>query len=401
MLGLERMMAHIRCDAAIIGAGVIGMSTAYELSKRKKKVVVIDKVVMGAGASGSCDDMILLQSKKPGILLEMAFKSLELYEKLSKELPFDIEFERRGGTILIEDQAQLSVMEEFVASQNKHGLGVEIIDAKQLKKLQPHVSSHVIASTYCAKDSQANPMALMKAYYLVAVSMGMEFVRRTAPIEISNASGCWNLVLDNGDKVEAGAIVNATGAWANDINGLVGFQVPISPRKGQVMVTESIPDIGITNVWSAQYIVSKLKPTQIVSDGSLADKYGLGFAFTGTKSGNYLVGSTRENAGFDRSTNPEALALLARQVSSFFPIMKKINFIRSFAGLRPSTPDGMPFLGELPGRTGFFIAAGHEGDGIALAPVTGVLIADLVEGRKPEFSMDGFNPGRFETKMGR
>ncbi|MEJ5184379.1 MAG: FAD-dependent oxidoreductase, partial [Rectinemataceae bacterium] len=150
MLGLERMMAHIRCDAAIIGAGVIGMSTAYELSKRKKKVVVIDKVVMGAGASGSCDDMILLQSKKPGILLEMAFKSLELYEKLSKELPFDIEFERRGGTILIEDQAQLSVMEEFVASQNKHGLGVEIIDAKWLKKLQPHVSSHVIASTYCA-----------------------------------------------------------------------------------------------------------------------------------------------------------------------------------------------------------------------------------------------------------
>lgn len=391
-------MATIQCDTAVIGAGVMGMSIAYELCKRGEKVVVVDKVVMGSGASGACDDMILLQSKKPGILLEMAFKSLELYEKLKTELPTDIEFERRGGTILIEDQAQLSIMEEFVASQNKYGLEVEIIDAKQLKKLQPFVSPHVIASTYSARDSQANPMMLMKAFYLASKRLGMEYKCRAQPVEIVNRRGHWNIKLQQGDDIEASVVVNATGAWANEINSLLGFSVPITPRKGQVIVTEAIPKIGKTNVWSAQYIVSKLKPHQPGTGGTLAEKFGLGFAFTGTGNGNYLIGSTRENAGYDRATDPEALALIANQVSHFFPVMKQINFIRSFAGLRPSTPDGMPFLGEIPGAPGFFIAAGHEGDGIALSPVTGVVMADLVEGKTPAFPMKAFDPGRFSAK---
>ena len=133
-------MANLHCDVVILGAGVNGTSTAYELCKRGKDVILIDKVCPGAGASGSCDDMILLQSKKPGILLEMAFRSLEIFETLKAELPCDIEFDTRGGTILIEDEEHLSVMEEFVASQNRYGLGVEIIDRKRLLELQPLVA---------------------------------------------------------------------------------------------------------------------------------------------------------------------------------------------------------------------------------------------------------------------
>jgi len=390
-------MTNMRCDAAVIGAGVIGMSTAYELCKRNKKVLLIDKSVIGAGASGACDDMILLQSKKPGILLEMAFRSLELFKALNDELPCDIELESRGGTILIENQAQLSEMEEFVASQNKYGLKVEIIDAKELRKLQPFVSPHIIASTYSKQDSQANPMALMKAFYLASRKQGLEYRSKTKPVDISYQRGHWIIKLDKGDEVETDTIVNATGAWANEINSLIGIDLPMTPRKGQVIVTEAIPNIGETNVWSAQYIVSKLKSDHSREGKTLAEKYGLGFAFTGTKNGNYLIGSTRENAGFDRTTDPIALALLANQVSHFFPIMKKINFIRSFAGLRPSTPDGMPFIGEFPDAPGFFIAAGHEGDGIALSPVTGVLVADLIEGKNPEFPIKEFNPCRFSN----
>ncbi|OQB94614.1 MAG: Hydrogen cyanide synthase subunit HcnC precursor [Spirochaetes bacterium ADurb.Bin110] len=390
-------MANIRCDAAVIGAGVIGMSTAYELCKRKKKVILIDKSVIGAGASGACDDMILLQSKKPGILLEMAFRSLELFKALKVELPCDIEFESRGGTILIENQAQLSEMEEFVKSQNKYGLEVEIIDAKELRELQPFVSPNIIASTYSKQDSQANPMALMKALYLASKKLGLEYKSMARPIEISNQLGHWKIKLNNDDEVEADIVINATGAWANEVNALIGIDLPIAPRKGQVIVTEAIPNIGKTNVWSAQYIVSKLKSNHSKEGKTLAEKYGLGFAFTGTRNGNYLIGSTRENVGFDRTTDPEALALLANQVTHFFPVMKKINFIRSFAGLRPSTPDGMPFLGEIREAPGFFIAAGHEGDGIALSPVTGVLMADIVEGKNPEFSIAEFSPSRFST----
>ncbi len=400
-------MAYVRCDVAILGAGVNGTSIAYELSKRGKKVLLIDKVVMGAGASGSCDDMILLQSKKPGILLEMAFKSLERFESLKDELPADIEFETRGGTILIEDKEHLATMEDFVASQNRYGLEVEIIDRKRLLQLQPLVAEDIIASTYSARDSQVNPMLLMKAFLLGARQKGMEFLSRTRATAVERLDSGWRLILDSGDRVEAETVVNAAGAWANDITKLVGFDVPITPRKGQVIVTEAIPPLGATNVWSAQYIVSKLKPHEAAKNpegGAAAqtpsERFGLGFAFTGTHNGNYLIGSTRENRGFDKSTDPEAISLLAAQVERFFPVMSKINFIRTFAGLRPSTPDGMPFLGEIPGAPGFFIAAGHEGDGIALSPITGLVLADLVTGKKPAFPMEAFDPGRFGGKAG-
>jgi sarcosine oxidase subunit beta len=397
---------------------VNGTSIAYQLSKRGLKVILVDKVVMGAGASGSCDDMILLQSKKPGILLEMAFKSLEMFQALQAELPSDIEFDTRGGTILIENDANLRLMEEFVASQNRYGLEVEIIDKAYLRKLQPHVAPDIVASTYSARDSQVNPMLLMKAFSLAAKGMGMEYLPRTKPVGISPLASGWKISLDSGTVLEAGAVVNAAGAWANEIGKLIGFEVPITPKKGQVIVTEAVPNLGSTNVWSAQYIVSKLKPavradakpagivsSAVRSSGAqpgndkipvaAAERFGLGFAFTGTHNGNYLIGSTRENVGYDKTTDPEALSLIANQATRFFPVVSKLNFIRTFAGLRPSTPDGMPFLGEVPGAPGFFIAAGHEGDGIALSPITGRIIADLVTGRTPEFPMNAFAAGRF------
>jgi len=385
----------IKTDIVIFGSGVNGLSTAYELSKRGKEVLIVEKHEIGAGASSSCDDMIFLQTKKPGLLLEMALRSLELFKELRKELPCDIEFETRGGTILIEDEDQLSVMRDFVSKQAQYGLDVEIIDAKSLRKIQPFVSPHVIASTYGTRDSQVNPMRLMNAFYAGATKMGTRLLRGVEPVSISFRTGHWEIRLSSGDTVEAGSVVNATGAWTNEVTRLLGIELPISPRKGQIMVTEAIPAVGKTNVLSAQYIVSKLRPHTEKKSDRAEDRLGLGFAFTGTENGNYLLGSTREDAGFAKTTKPETLTLLARQLKRFFPVMADIHFIRTFAGFRPSTSDGMPIIGELPGHPGFFVAAGHEGDGIALSPITGRVVADLVEGKKPEFNLEKLDPARF------
>jgi len=385
----------IKSDIAIFGSGVNGLSTAYELSKRGKSVLIVEKHELGAGASSSCDDMIFLQTKKPGILLEMALRSLELFKDLRKELPCDIEFDTRGGTILIENEDQLSVMQDFVSKQAQYGLDVEIIDAKALKKIQPFVSPHVIASTYGTKDSQVNPLRLMYAFYAGATKRGTRLLRGVWPVSIASKSSHWAISLSSGDTVEAGSVVNATGAWTNEVTRLLDVELPISPRKGQIMVTEAIPAVGKTNVLSAQYIVSKLRSHSDKKSESVVDRLGLGFAFTGTENGNYLLGSTREDAGFDKTTNPETLTLLAKQLKRFFPVMADIHFIRTFAGFRPSTSDGMPIIGELPDHPGFFIAAGHEGDGIALSPITGKVMADLVEGKKPEFNLEKLNPARF------
>ena len=98
-----------------------------------------------------------------------------------------------------------------------------------------------------------------------------------------------------------------------------------------------------------------------------------------TSSGNLLLGSTREFVGFDKRTTYEGINSILRNTSRIIPKLKNMNIIRSFAGLRPYTPDGLPILGKVQGIEGFIMAAGHEGDGMALSPITGELIAELIE----------------------
>lgn len=382
-------------DVVVIGGGIIGLSSAYYLLKTGKRVLLVEKNHIGNGASGSCDDMILLQSKKPGISLEMAMESLEMYRGLSSELGMDVEFENRGGMILIEDKQQLEIMEEFVAQQRSCGLDVNIVDETEVRKRQPHVKDGIIASTFSDKDSQVNPLRVVKAFMGKGLSMGLEIRRGININRIEERSGFWKLYFDNGNYIETQYVVNASGAWAPEIGRLADIKIPITPRRGQIAVTEQIPQIGETNVWSAEYIVSKLKPELRVKKDDIFTKLGIGFAISQTSDGNYLIGSTREDAGYDKSTNFQALNIIVEQAVRFFPIFRNVNIIRTFAGIRPASPDGKAIIGEVESRKGFFIAAGHEGDGIALAPITGKLVSDMICGRHVSFNMDELNIKRF------
>ena len=382
-------------DASVIGGGIIGLSTAYFLLKRNKKVILIEKNEIGSGASGACDDMILLQSKNPGISLELALESLELYKSLISELTVDIEFENRGGMILIEDQQQLAVMDEFVEKQKKFGLKVEIIDKQQVHKKQPYVNDTVIASTYSETDAQVNPLKVMRGFLSKGSEMGLEIKKNTIIRRIDEKSDHWRITFNDGKYIETEKIVNAAGAWASEIGDIVGVQIPILPKKGQIAVTEQVPKIGDTNVWSAEYIVAKLKPELAKKENVLNQKYGIGFAFTQSSNGNYLIGSTREHAGFNKETNYDALKIMINQAMHFFPILKNVHIIRSFAGIRPASADGKPIIGEVEGKKGFYMAAGHEGDGIALAPITGKLIADLMDVKSIHYNIQELNLKRF------
>ena len=326
----------------------------------------------------------------------MAIKSLEIYAGLSGELGSDLEFKSLGGMILIESEKHLAIMEEFVAQQRSSGLEVEIISQKELRRRQPYAREGFIASTYSAKDSQADPFRVMTAFGQRGRALGMELKRRTEVVDIAQTgSGLWRVTTADGTRYETEVVLNTAGAWAPLVGKMVDVDIPITPKRGQLIVTEQIPPIGETNVWSAEYIVTKLKPELAQKREAELDQIGLGFSFSRTADQNYLIGSTRELAGYDKSTTYTALKAIARQVADFFPVMKKVHIIRTIAGLRPSCADGKPVLGEHPGRPGFFTAAGHEGDGIALAPITGRIVSQLICGQKTELDVSELTPARF------
>lgn len=382
-------------DVVILGGGIIGLSCAYYLTLENKKVALVEKNQIGSGASGSCDDMILLQSKKPGKNLELAIESLKLYKDLNNNLNCDIGFHNRGGMILIDKFEHLSFMEDYVSKQKDYGLDIELIDKKTVKKYHPFVKDDIVASTHGTEDSQVNPLFAMRAFMSKSINAGMDVYNGTEAVEITKKSSFWQLKLSSGAEIETENVINASGAWAADVGKLIGIDIPITSKKGQIAVTENIPQLGRENIWSAEYIISKLNP-ELVNTSDIHKELGIGLSMSQTSDGNYLIGSTRQLGNYDKNTDYEAIKILVNQAVDFFPILKNIHIIRTFAGFRPACVDGKPIISEVKGNEGFYIAAGHEGDGIAMAPVTGKLISQMICGKKTlldikELSFERFN----------
>jgi sarcosine oxidase subunit beta len=173
---------------------------------------------------------------------------------------------------------------------------------------------------------------------------------------------------------------------------MVGITVPIRPRRGQLLVTAATKPMIKGCFISARYIAAKHNP-------DLAKGKGEGIAIEQTESGNLLLGSTREFVGFDRRTTVEGLRGIARRTMAVLPGLSALNVIRSFAGLRPYTPDGLPILGPVEGVEGFIMAAGHEGDGIALSPITGELMAQFIAEGRTEIPLEPFRLERFVSPL--
>lgn len=227
--------------------------------------------------------------------------------------------------------------------------------------------------------------------------MGLEVRKKCKITEIRQRKEGWMIVLDNRKIIESECVVNATGAWASIIGDMVGIKIPIIPKRGQIAISEPVPPLGETNVWSAEYIVTKIAPELHINQKEVYKKLGIGFALSQATSGNYLIGSTREYVGFNKSTTVEAINTILEEAKRFFPILKNVHVIRTIAGLRPACIDGRPIIGEVEERKGFYIAAGHEGDGIALAPITGKVIADLINGFKTKYNLEELNLARFKN----
>ena len=366
------MIYDIKCDVVVIGGGVIGTSIAYNLAKRSVDVILVEKDDLASGTSGSCDGFVFMQSKKPGIHLDIALESSRIMQSLATELKRDIEYDKNGGMILIESAEDISEMQNLVRQQRSSGLDVELLDSKQARDVEPSLSQNIAGAIYSQMDGHVNPISLCLAYAESAKELGAKILTNAEVTEINVSNGKVQRVVTTKGSIKANIVINSAGVYAPQVAKLVGIDPPIIPRRGQVAVTESVPRFIKRVMICNRYIKSKFSPNQI------QDPLGVGLAIEQTKSGNILIGSTREFVGYNRQVTPEGIQAVLRYARRFVPAISEINIIRTFAGLRPYTPNGLPILAKAKNIKGFIISAGHEGDGIALSPVTGVIIADIV-----------------------
>jgi len=377
-----------KADVVIIGAGVIGASVAYHLAKENVRAVVLDKKEIASGSSGACEGLLLLQSKKPGIHLEMASESLRRFPILAAELDHPIEYEEKGGLVVIESEEELAAMKIFVEKQKKHGADINFLSKEQAREKEPALSENILGATYSALDSQAHPILLTLGLLRSAQKSGTSVFTNTDVQTIELTHGRVTSVTTDKGRLETGIVVNAAGAFAAGIGKMVNLSIPIKPRRGQILVTEAVPPLLKRCILSAKYIAAKFNP-------KIAEAGGVGFAVEQTANGNILIGSTREFVGFDRDVTFDGIHTIAKSILQVIPEIENLHVIRAFAGLRPYTPDGLPILGKVESVDGFIMAAGHEGDGITLAPITGEMIAGLVVSGTTPFPFTDFRLERF------
>lgn len=388
-------MSDFQAEITVIGGGVIGSSVAYHLAKDKRDVLLVERSDIASGTSGACDGYVILQSKSPGIHLQMALESVKIFKSLSSELGYEVDYRNRGGHMVIETQEQLEIMKKISSKQRADGLDVELLDPEETRKREPVLAKHIAGSTYSPMDGQVHPMKLALGFIAGAKRLGARVLLETVVTGIRMKQGRVHEVITDKGTIRTDTVVCAAGVYSPQIGRMVGLDIPIKPRRGQIIVSEPVPRMVNGVMLCARYLAIKYNPEMAAKSDDPGLRIGVGFGLEQTEEGNILISNTREFVGYDSRNTLEGIKYILKYVLRLAPALRGICAIRSFAGLRPYTPDGLPILGPVPGVPGFIMAAGHEGDGIALSPITGKLIAEYLRFGEASIPLHHFKLERF------
>ncbi len=382
------------CDVLVIGGGIIGCSIAYYASKSGRSVTVIEKGEFVSGTSSRCDGNILAIDKDPGFDSQMSLVSQKLVDDLSKELEHPFEYRAPGSILVCETEEEMEAAQKWVDRQKSAGLAFRMLDRQDIRQESKFFADDLLGGLECATDSTVNPYLLAFNLLETAQKMGTNVFKQTGVTNMKrNPNGTFIVETTNG-IFTADHVINAAGVWAPFIGDMLGLSIPIKPRKGHIIVASRQEHVGARKVMEFGYLISKFGGKRQVD--ALTEKYGVALVFEPTESQNFLIGSSREFTGFDTKVNNEIIKCIANRAIRFYPKMADMMVIRSYAGLRPWTEDHLPIVSRVKEIPNYYIAAGHEGDGISLAAVTGKVIEEMLNEKETCIPIEPLRYCRFK-----
>jgi glycine/D-amino acid oxidase-like deaminating enzyme len=361
-----------RPDAIVVGAGIVGAACAEALAAEGLRVQVLEARFAGGGATAAgMGHLVVMDDSEAQFALTA--HSLRLWAERARELPDDCEDAACGTLWLAADAEEMEQVGRKAAAYAARGVAAEVLDERSLREAEPCLRPGLAGALLAPGDRVIYPPNAARALLERAIARGAE---RNEGVSVSVMKP--RAVECSLGRIEADLVVNAAGADAPRLTpGL-----PIVPRKGHLAITDRYP---------------RLLRHQLVELGYLRSAHHLtaesiAFNLQPRKTGQVLVGSSRELVGWDDSVNRPLLARMLRRAFEFVPALSALCALRTWTGFRPATPDTLPLLGRW--EDGLFVAAGHEGLGITTALATGGLIADLVVGRTPALDPAPFDPRR-------
>jgi len=387
-------------DVIVIGGGVIGAAVAYYLVRAGVQTMLLDRGDVASGTSSACDGNIVAIGQRPGFDSQMTLESQRLLEVLVEEMDCDVEYTRKGSVLVVEDESQVAFARSWYERQKQAGLPMRYIEGDAIFESEPLLARDVVGLVECASDGALNPMAFAYAMIRAARKGGAVIAPFTEAQDILvDACGAVKGVRSRGRILRSKRVVLATGIWTAEVARSVGLEIPIIPRKGHILVGEKTPIRATRKVQELGYVMAKNPETGKRDVDRETEERGVALVYEPCESGNFLLGSSREFTGFDSTCDKRVLQLIAKRAVRFFPCLRELHVIRTYAGLRPFTIDHRPIVSEVESIPGLFIAAGHEGTGIAQAPITGQMIASMIAETKCAIQPEALSIKRFEVKQ--
>jgi len=375
-------------DVVVIGAGIIGAACAYALTLRGLAVHLVERDAPSRGASGACEGNLVLWDRPTAPDLALARWSharwAELAGELFEETGLDIEFDRKGSLMLAHDERAAAAARERCAWLTEQRVVFEWLDSAALHDAEPALARDIPAAAYFPLDAQIEPRIATAALVAAARRRGA-VLHLHEPVLSVSACGESASVTTQRHAISARHVVVAAGVWTPRVLGNLAH-LPITARKGQIAVVSGEIEVRCKSM-EADYARTVANDESRLQVATVVES---------TKSGSILLGSSRlEATPDDRAVDMAVLGRIVARAVRFFPGLASMRLIRSYAGLRPMSPDHTPVVGPLLERPAVLVATGHEGGGVMMAAATGELIACQIAGESAPVPGDSYLPSRF------
>jgi glycine oxidase len=349
-------------DVIIVGGGIIGLSLSIELRKCGASVLVVERGEPGREASHAAGGMLVdCSAETVAALQPLAIASARLYPEFVHELQIESGMNvdlRDQGAIVFSPAEQAHEMPDF-----SH----EYLLPASLAELEPGLVDSK-RPAFLLKERSVDPRALTAAALATAKRREVDISSGDEVTSVNTTEGRVSGVTTRKTSFLSPTVVNCAGAWSGQISP---HAFPTRPVKGQ-MLSVVAPIRGLL-----KHVIRTPEVYLIPrSDGRI------------------VVGTTLEEAGFDKRTDVSTIQRLHRASTALIPELKNAKILEDWAGLRPGTPDALPILGATS-TSGYYVAAGHFRDGILLAPITASLLAQVIQGKNPSHDLTPFSPARF------
>ncbi|MEY3175787.1 MAG: Hydrogen cyanide synthase subunit HcnC precursor [Planctomycetota bacterium] len=367
-------MARSQPDIMVVGAGVIGLTTALELAQHGLKVLVTDRQAAGQEASWAGAGMLppgnAPHSSKPEARLRSFSHSLwpSLTARLQELTGRDNGF-RVSGSLLFSDNT--STTAELAQQWAEDGVEVCLIEEQQLRDTWPAIHHRHTAAVWLPQQGQVRNPWHLQALRAACEVLNVEFIENTAPLLLEPRGERVESVQLGTDRFFPGQLCITAGAWTSKILKQVGVCPPIRPIRGQmVQLRMAAPLFGCMLEVGRRYLVPR-------TDGLV------------------LVGSTEEHTGFEKGNTAAGVSELIDFACGLVPELRRQELVRCWSGLRPGSGDDLPLLGQIPGYQNLYVAAGHFRAGLQMSPGTAVILSAILRNSAPPISLTGLSADRF------